>query len=741
MKQWEISVLWVCALATVPIAPVGAQTTEVVLHNFGALPGGANPYAGVIRDSAGNLYGTTSNGGAAGAGVVYEVDTTGHQTVLYSFTGGADGANPYAGVIRDSAGNLYGTTYNGGAAGAGVVYEVDTTGHQTVLYSFTGSADGANPYAGVIRDSAGNLYGTTYGGGAGGAGVVYKVDTTGHETVLHSFTGHTDGGSPYAGVIRDSAGNLYGTTYGGGPSPAFAGVVYKVDTTGHETVLYSFTGGAGDGAHPEAGVIRDSAGNLYGTAYKGGAAGAGVVYQVDTTGQETVLYSFKGGARDGANPTAGVVRDSAGNLYGTTENSGVTGAGVVYKVDTTGHETVLYSFTGGADGKYPTAGVVRDSAGNLYGTTNNGGPTNAGIVYQVDTTGQETVLHSFTGADGAYPSAGVIHDSAGNLYGTTNNGGPAYAGVVYQVDTTGHETVLYSFTGGADGANPYEGVVRDSAGNLYGTTLTGGAAGAGVVYQVDTTGHETVLYSFTGGADGGSPYAGVILDSAGNLYGTTSGGGAAGAGVVYKVDTTGHQTVLYSFTGGADGGNPYASVIRDAAGNLYGTTNGGGAAFAGVVYKVDTTGHETVLYSFRGGADGGNPIAGVIRDSAGNLYGTTHNGGGPAFAGVVYKVDTTGHETVLYSFTGGADGSEPQAGVIRDAAGNLYGATLFGGPANQGVVYKVDTAGHETVLYSFTGGADGAEPAGSVIRDAAGNLYGTTFLGGKYRDGVLFVLR
>ena len=741
MKQWEISVLWVCALATVPIAPVGAQTTEVVLHNFGALPGGANPYAGVIRDSAGNLYGTTSNGGAAGAGVVYEVDTTGHQTVLYSFTGGADGANPYAGVIRDSAGNLYGTTYNGGAAGAGVVYEVDTTGHQSVLYSFTGSADGANPYAGVIRDSAGNLYGTTYGGGAGGAGVVYKVDTTGHETVLHSFTGHTDGGSPYAGVIRDSAGNLYGTTYGGGPSPAFAGVVYKVDTTGHETVLYSFTGGAGDGAHPEAGVIRDSAGNLYGTAYKGGAAGAGVVYQVDTTGQETVLYSFKGGARDGANPTAGVVRDSAGNLYGTTENSGVTGAGVVYKVDTTGHETVLYSFTGGADGKYPTAGVVRDSAGNLYGTTNNGGPTNAGIVYQVDTTGQETVLHSFTGADGAYPSAGVIRDSAGNLYGTANNGGPAYAGVVYQVDTTGHETVLYSFTGGADGANPYEGVVRDSAGNLYGTTLTGGAAGAGVVYQVDTTGHETVLYSFTGGADGGSPYAGVILDSAGNLYGTTSGGGAAGAGVVYKVDTTGHQTVLYSFTGGADGGNPYASVIRDAAGNLYGTTNGGGAAFAGVVYKVDTTGHETVLYSFTGGADGGNPIAGVIRDSAGNLYGTTHNGGGPAFAGVVYKVDTTGHETVLYSFTGGADGSEPQAGVIRDAAGNLYGATLFGGPANQGVVYKVDTAGHETVLYSFTGGADGAEPAGSVIRDAAGNLYGTTFLGGKYRDGVLFVLR
>jgi uncharacterized repeat protein (TIGR03803 family) len=255
-----------------------------------------------------------------------------------------------------------------------------------------------------------------------------------------------------------------------------------------------------------------------------------------------------------------------------------------------------------------------------------------------------------------------------------------------------------------------------------------------VVYKLDMAGRETVLYSFTGGADGGGPYAGVVRDSTGNLYGTTSGGGTANAGVVYKLETTGQETVLYSFTGGADGGAPYAGVIRDPAGNFYGTTQNGGTANAGVVYKLGTTGHETVLYSFSGGADGGYPVAGVIRDSAGNLYGTTYYGG-TANAGVVYKLDTTGHETVLYTFTGRVDGGYP-TGVIRDSAGNLYGTTS----AEWGVVYKLDTTGHETVLYTFTGGADGSGPQAGVIRDSAGNLFGTTSAGGKRSTGVVFKL-
>jgi uncharacterized repeat protein (TIGR03803 family) len=214
--------------------------------------------------------------------------------------------------------------------------------------------------------------------------------------------------------------------------------------------------------------------------------------------------------------------------------------------------------------------------------------------------------------------------------------------------------------------------------------------------------------------------------------------------VGFKLDTVGNYTVLYSFTGGADGGTPEAGVIRDSAGNLYGTTQYGGQAGWGAVYKLDTAGNETVLYSFTGGADGGYPVAGVVRDSTGNLHGTTENGGivngvRPFGNGMVYKVDTSGQETVLYSFTGGADGNQPNAGVIRDSAGNLYG-TADGGSSGWGVLYMVDTAGNYNLLYNFTGGADGGWPLAGVIRDSAGNLYGTAYTGGKYGGGVAYAI-
>jgi len=237
VNRW-VGCLWMaCALAVPSVTR--AQGSEIVLYSFTGGVDGGNPQSPLIRDSAGNLYGTTRVGGASNQGVVYKLDATGHEMVLYSFTGGADGAHPYAGLILDSAGNLYGTTYRGGPANAGVVYKVDVAGFETVLYAFTGSADGGNPYAGVIRDSAGNLYGTAHNGGinpfgTGGLGVVYKVDATGHETVLYSCPGGADDGCryPVAGVIHDSHGNLYGTTAEGGPGCLYGcGVVFKLNLT------------------------------------------------------------------------------------------------------------------------------------------------------------------------------------------------------------------------------------------------------------------------------------------------------------------------------------------------------------------------------------------------------------------------------------------------------------------------------------------------------------------------------
>jgi uncharacterized repeat protein (TIGR03803 family) len=287
---------------------------------------------------------------------------------------------------------------------------------------------------------------------------------------------------------------------------------------------------------------------MYGTTFEGGASTQGTVFKLDATGKETVLYSFAGA--DGANPTAGLVQDGAGNFYGTTDNGGssgcgaVGGCGVVFKLDTTGKETVLYSFTNAADGATPVGGVIMDTAGNLYGTTYNS-PSGCGTVFKVDTTGKETVLHSFTNcftslanSDGGEPYAGLVMDQAGNLYGTTVIGGSSGWGTVFKVDETGNETVLHSFSNvGTDGAFPYGGLVRDKAGNLYGTTAFGGPF-YGTVFKVDTTGKETVLHSFTNSAVAAEPYAGLVMDKAGNLYGTTLIGGSSGHGTVFKLNNT-----------------------------------------------------------------------------------------------------------------------------------------------------------------------------------------------------------
>ncbi len=350
---------------------------------------------------------------------------------------------------------------------------------------------------------------------------------------------------------------------------------------------------------------------------------------------------------------------------------------------------------------------------------------------------QETVLYSFKGgSDGAVPLGALIRSSTGSLFGTTSEQGGC--GTVFELDTTGQEVPLYSFTCGTDGANPQAGLVRDAAGNLFGTTVGGGRFGEGTVFEVDTTGKETVLYSFTGGADGAEPWGGLIRDAAGSLYGTTFVGGNSGLGTVFMLDVAGNETALYSFAGGADGALPMAGLVRDAAGNLYGTTvGGGGTGNAGTVFSVDTSGKEAVLYRFTGGVDGAIPQAGLIRDSVGNLYGTAFLGGELDY-GTVFKLETSGALAVLHTFTGGSDGAKPGAGLILDAAGDLYGTTSAGGASGSGTVFEVDKASNEIVLYSFAGGTDGADPAAGLIQDAAGNFYGTTGAGGAYGFGTVF---
>jgi uncharacterized repeat protein (TIGR03803 family) len=377
------------------------------------------------------IFGTKGSTAAAAFAVVFLLGTVPTpraqaQTlvVLHDFSGGADGGDPSAPVVMDRNGNLYGTTEIGGSSGYGTVFKLDTTGKETLLHSFTNTPDGSDPAAGLIMDKAGNLYSTTAYGGIYGYGTVFKFDSAGNEVVLHSFSGTPDGAFPRAGLLTDKRGNLYGTTLEGGSSDN--GTVFKVDTSGNEAVLHSFT--ILDGSSPAAGVIMDKAGNLYGTAHNGGSSGSGTVFKLDTTGKETLLHSFT--YFDGAGPWD-LVMDKAGNLYGTTTTSAF-GYGTVFKLDTNGNETMLHSFTY-SDGAYPSAGLIMDKEGNLYGTTAGGGSSVYGTVFKLDTTGKEIVLYNFSGPDGEGPSARLFRDRRGNLYGTTLLGGPYGYGTAFKL--------------------------------------------------------------------------------------------------------------------------------------------------------------------------------------------------------------------------------------------------------------------------------------------------------------------
>src|SRR5579863_3445590 len=375
----------------------------------------------------------------------------------------------------------------------------------SVFYSFN-FTDGSAPNGGLIVDSAGNFYGTTQFGGSSNRGVIFKLNSTGQETILYTFTGSTDGGIPIGRLIRDNEGNLYGITSSGGDATCSCGTVFELTTTGSLQVLHAFLGGT-DGAQnqgqAELGLVMIK-GNLYGSASFGGVTGCvgnlgcGVLFKVTPAGEETVLYRFTGQA-DGAFPQD-LINDATGNIYGATGGSYMQGnGGTLFKLDTAGNLTTLYTFPEGAEGTSPRWRLFRNQKGDFYGVTQFGGNTatcaigtvGCGVAFSVNAQGVEKVLHTFgeQAGDGEEPSAGLL--ALGDTgYGTTFYGGTVNStctfgcGVVSREDTDGNYSVIYRFTGAEDGFNPAGGLTVNEFGNIYGATLNGGSSGNGVIYKI-----------------------------------------------------------------------------------------------------------------------------------------------------------------------------------------------------------------------------------------------------------------
>jgi uncharacterized repeat protein (TIGR03803 family) len=373
---------------------------------------------------------------------------------------------------------------------------------------------------------------------------------------------------------------------------------------------------------------------------------------------------------------------------------------------------VIFSFDED-DGEYADTDLETDSVGNIYGTTVLGGDFGGGTVFQLTPTGNgwvHTVLYSFTGGtDGGEPYKGVTLDRHGNLYGTAVTGGSGSCeggcGVVYKLTNnkgTWTQTIVHAFTGGNDGAGPGSRVTVDRHGNIYGMAPTGGAFGLGTIYKIRPAPHGawsfSVIHAFTGGADGATGSAGRMILRDGHLYGAVTAGGSYGSGIVFELNPGGigerDLKVLYSFRGQPDGSFPYGALLFDASGNIYGTTYYGGANGIGAVYKLSPQPvgewSEEVIYSFQEGADGNSPIGNLVMDNAGNLYGTTSEGG--LGSGTIFKLSPAAagewNETVVHAFEGPPDGGFAYNGMVVDQFGNFYGATVHGGEDDDGCVYK-----------------------------------------------------
>jgi uncharacterized repeat protein (TIGR02543 family) len=722
------------------IFKITSTGTLNTLYSFSG-PDGANPIAGLVQATDGDFYGTTTDGGSNNHGTVFKITSTGTLNTLYSFSG-PDGANPKGGLVQATDGNFYGTTTDGGSNNDGTVFRLSTTTNYTLTVSLSGdgsvtSTDGFITCPGMcshlypsntpVSLNATPASGSIFSGWSGactGTGTC-NLTMTQNLSVTAVFSSNA-----LLRVSTNGSGTV-SSTDGDINCPGVCGYSYLINTpaTLNATPAQGWSFAGWSGACSGNGLCnvtmtQDLSVTATFTQNQGyysltvSTSGSGTVTSTDgfITCPGTCSHTYQANSQAALNASPGQGGTFSG-WSGACTGTGSCNVTMTQNLSVTAtfsgqQDMVLHSFgSSGNDGQNPLGSLISDSAGNLYGTTSVGGGMNGkGTVFEVSN-GAETILHIFgNGNDGQNPLGTLIFDSVGNLYGTTSAGGTFGNGTVFELSPNGTETVLYNFGNGGDGQNPQAGLVFDSSGNLYGTTVNGGANGNGTAFEVSPNGTggwtETVLYNFgNGSSDGLNPYAGLVFDNSGNMYGTTANGGPNSAGTVFELvpfdaPRCCREILVYGFGGSGDGQNPHAGLIFDGSGNLYGTTVNGGANRDGTAFEVSPNGGggwaETVLYSFgNSSSDGLNPYAGLVFDNFGNLYGTTKYGGLHS-AGTVFELAPFSsanprccRELPVYNFGNAPDGQNPNAGVIFGTSGNLYGTTVNGGAYGGGTVFGI----------------------------------------------------
>ena len=729
-----------------------------VLHAFGRGDvSAANPYAEVILGSDGALYGTTSAGGPAQAGTVFRMNPDGSGfAVLKSFAGN-DGARPLASLLEGPDGALYGTTEEGGQSGLGTVFRIQKNGNNfSVLKSFAGGSDGANPEAPLLLGSDGQLYGTASGGGTNDYGTVFRLSTNGDAfTTLVQFSG-TNGANPECGLIEASDGMLYGAAYSA--SGTNVGAIFRLqkDGTAFSAVKLfqaprpnQFPAVPNYGK-PQSQLVEGTNGMLYGTSLAGGTNATGQIYRLnkDGTGFQMIYHFGPLYSLDGRIPVGRLLLASDGFLYGTTYDGGTNGNGTVFRLaqDGTGYSAIASL----ASSQGPAAGLSESTNGVLYGTTQLGGISGDGAVFSLQKDGSLfTVLKSFSasGEDGAAPYSPPVVAATNRLIGTTRLGGSLAAGTVYSIRFDGQDYQPLSSLGPVGGPTDLFGsLLTLTNGTLAGTSRFGGSANDGAIFSLGPSGEDlTVLDSPTNSSTGQEYRAALIQASDGLLYGTTVLGGAKGGGTAFRMNADGSgYTVLVNFVArlGPNGTNPLEPLLEGSDGNLYGTTCFGGATNRGVVFRMSKDGSTyAVLKSFGIAAgDGEGPMSPLIEAGDGLLYGSTYGGGSSNNAGTVFRLskDGTGFQIIL-AFNGAAgDGRHPCGALVEWSDGLLYGTTERGGINDQGTLFRVNKDGTGYQVLVSLGPDTGGRPQGGLIQGPDGALYGATKQGGDEGFGTVF---
>ena len=675
----------------------------------------------LVEGPDGNFYGTTSHGGPLGNGTVFRVTPSGTLTTIVS-----DQANPAAGLIVGNDALLYGMTGAGGPFGWGTAFRM-TTNAVLMNFAILDGTNGGNPQFGLVLAGDGNYYGASQEGGANSLGAVFRITPAGVVTRLISFAFDANGAAPVAGLTLGPDGQLYGlTTAGGGIG---AGTIFKLSTQGVLTTIHSFQNG--DGFVHQAALTLGPDGNLYGTARDGGIADMGAVFRITTNGTFAIVASFQG--TNGTIPMSQLVVGPDGQLYGTTQLGGAANLGTVFKVATNGVLTTLASFSSSAN-SLPESGLLLARDGNFYGCSR-------GAVFKITPGGLMTTVASLLPLDGINPQSGLALGPDGNFYGTTRDGGTNNLGTIFRLSLDGVLTRLLSFDG-TNGSFPQSGLTLGSDGSFYGTTTSGGSNRFfGTLFRFTTNGTLTTLASFDGASNGSSPQCPLVMDTDGNLYGTTPLQGPGLRGTVFRLTTNGVLTTLVNFNN-TNGATPRDGLIIGDDGNFYGTTAGGGASNFGTVFRMTPAGGLTTLFSFSN-TNGANPLGGLILGKDGFFYGTTGFGGTNLSFGTAFRITPNGDLTTLFNFHG-TDGEEPSFRLIFGNDGKLYGTASFGGSsgndplgAGAGSVFSITTNGTFSTLFLFQG-TNGSNPAASLVLGPDGNLYGTTAQGGPGGGGTIF---